>query len=80
MIGHINHTKLKKYLKVLMENNMIKYDPQARIFRTSDKGIDFLKVHIEFEEAFHGIITVIRQVRETIRGNKTYATEHNSCR
>ena len=48
--------------------------------RTSDRDIDFLKVHIEFEEAFHGIITVIRQVREIIRGNKTYATEHNSCR
>ena len=48
--------------------------------RTSDRDIDFLKVYIEFEEAFHGIITVIRQVRETIRGNKTYATEHNCCR
>ncbi len=48
---YINHTKLRKHLKVLMENNLIEYDPQARIFRTSDKGIDFLKVHREFEEA-----------------------------
>ncbi len=35
-----------------MDNNVIEYDPQARIFKTSDKGIDFLKVHREFEEAF----------------------------
>ena len=50
--SYINHTRLKKCLKVLMDNNMIEYDPQARIFRTSDKGIDFLKVHREFEEKF----------------------------
>ena len=35
-----------------MDNNMIDYDPQTIIFRTSDKGIDFLKVHREFEEKF----------------------------
>ena len=51
--------QLKKSLKVLMENKMIEYDSQSRIFRTSAKGIDFLKVQRKFEEAFQGIATVI---------------------
>ena len=50
--SYINHTRLKRYLKILIENNMIEYEPQSRIFTTSDKGIDFLKIHGEFEEAF----------------------------
>ena len=31
---------------------MIEYEPHSRIFITSDKGIEFLKIHGEFEEAF----------------------------
>jgi predicted transcriptional regulator len=70
-MAQINHTKLKKHLKVLMDNNMIEYDAQARIFKTSDKGIDFLKFHREFEKTFswHCYCNTYK-VHETISGIK----------
>ena len=49
-----------------MDNNMIDYDPQTIIFRTSDKGIDFLKVHREFEEKFSCHCYRKRKVHETV--------------
>ena len=69
--SYINHAKLKKNLKVLMGNNMIEYDPQTRIFRTSDKGIDFLKVQREFEEAFSWHCNCnLYEVHDTMTGMK----------
>ena len=50
--SYINHTKLKKYLKILIDNNMIEHEAPTRIFRTSEKGIEFLKIHREFEKRF----------------------------
>ena len=43
-----------------MDNNMIEYDPQTRIFSTSDKGIDFLRFIENLKKNFHGIATGIR--------------------
>ena len=69
--SYINHAKLKKILKMLMENKMIEYDSQTRIFRTSAKGIDFLKVQRKFEETFSWHCNCnMYQVHETIGGIK----------
>jgi len=63
--------QLKKSLKVLMENKMIEYDSQTRIFRTSAKGIDFLKVQRKFEEAFSWHCKCnMYKVHETLSGIK----------
>src|SRR6476619_7206244 len=69
--SHVNHAKLKKSLKVLMENKMIEYDSQNRIFRTTAKGIDFLNVQRKFEEAFSWHCNSnMYKVHETISGIK----------
>ena len=57
--AYINHTNLKKYLKILIGNNMIEYESETRIFRTSEKGIEFLRFIENLKRGFHGIATVI---------------------
>jgi predicted transcriptional regulator len=46
----LSHSQLKEYLSVLVENNLIEYLEGANKYKTTEKGLFFLKMHNELEE------------------------------
>jgi predicted transcriptional regulator len=45
--------QLKEYLFVLIENDLIEYLNGTQTFRTTEKGLKFLKMHNEIGELLH---------------------------
>jgi predicted transcriptional regulator len=46
----LSYTQLKEYLSVLIENNLIEYIDGTHTFKTTEKGLNFLKMHNEMGE------------------------------
>jgi predicted transcriptional regulator len=46
----LSFNQLKEYLSLLIENNLIEYHEGNRIFRTTEKGLIFLKKYNEIGE------------------------------
>ena len=42
--------QLKEYLSILIENNLIEYLEGANRYKTTEKGLNFLKMHNQIEE------------------------------
>jgi predicted transcriptional regulator len=49
-IAFLSYGQLKEYLSILIENNLIEYIDGAQIFKTTEKGLNFLKMHNQIEE------------------------------
>ena len=46
----LSYVQLKEYLSILIENNLIEYLDGAKTFKTTEKGLFFLKMHNEMGE------------------------------
>jgi predicted transcriptional regulator len=46
----LSYNQLKEYLSILIENNLIEYLDGANKFKTTEKGLFFLKLHNEMGE------------------------------
>ena len=46
----LSYGQLKGYLFVLVENNLIEYLDGTKTFKTTEKGLNFLKTHNEIGE------------------------------
>jgi predicted transcriptional regulator len=44
-IAFLSYNQLKDYLSVLIENNLIEYLEGTRTFKTTEKGLNFLKMY-----------------------------------
>ena len=44
-IAFLSYNQLKEYLSVLIENNLIEYLEGTRTFKTTEKGLNFLKMY-----------------------------------
>jgi predicted transcriptional regulator len=44
-IAFLSYNQLKDYLSVMIENNLIEYLEGTRTFKTTEKGLNFLKMH-----------------------------------
>jgi predicted transcriptional regulator len=49
-IAFLSYTQLKEYLSVLTENNLIEYLDGTQTFKTTEKGLNYLKMHNEIGE------------------------------
>jgi predicted transcriptional regulator len=49
----LSYHQLKEYLVVLIENDLIEYLNGTLTFRTTEKGLRFLKMHNEIGELLH---------------------------
>ena len=49
-IAFLSYNQLKEYLSVLIENNLLQYLEGTRTFRTTEKGLNFLKMNNEIGE------------------------------
>ena len=52
-IAFLSYNQLKEYLSVLIENNLLEYLEGTRTFKTTEKGLNFLKMHNEMAELLH---------------------------
>jgi len=46
----ISYNQLKEYLSLLIENNLLEYRDGTKTFKTTEKGLYFLKTHSEIGE------------------------------
>ena len=46
----LSYNQLNEYLSILIENNLLEYLDGTRTFKTTEKGLHFLKMHNEMAE------------------------------
>ena len=46
----LSYNQLKEYLSVLIENNLIEYLDGTNKFKTTEKGLYYLKIHNEIRK------------------------------
>ena len=46
----LSYNQLKEYLSVLIENNLIEYLDGTKTFKTTEKGLNYLKMYNEIGE------------------------------
>jgi predicted transcriptional regulator len=46
----LSYNQLNEYLSVLIENNLIEYLDGTKTFKTTEKGLHFLKMHNEIKK------------------------------
>jgi predicted transcriptional regulator len=56
----LSYAQLKEYLSVLVENNLIEYLEGIQTYKTTEKGLNLLKMHNEIGELLQ---TPIRESR-----------------
>ncbi len=49
----LTYNQVKNYLSILIENNLIEYLDGTQTFRTTEKGLNLLKIHNEMSELLH---------------------------
>ena len=49
-IAFLSFGQLKEYLSILIENNLIEYLEGVQTYKTTEKGLNFLKMHNEMAE------------------------------
>jgi predicted transcriptional regulator len=48
--SYLSYVQLKEYLSVLIENDLIENLGATQTYKTTDKGLNFLKMHNEIGE------------------------------
>ena len=46
----LSYAQLREYLSVLIENNLLEYIEGSQTYKTTEKGLNFLKMHNEIGE------------------------------
>ena len=46
----LSYAQLREYLSVLIENNLLEYLDGTQTYKTTEKGLNFLKIHNEIGE------------------------------
>ena len=54
-IAFLSYVQLKEYLSVLTENNLIEYLDGTHQFKTTEKGLNFIKMHNEMAQLLQAI-------------------------
>jgi predicted transcriptional regulator len=55
----LSYVQLKEYLSVLTENNLIEYLDGTQTFQTTEKGLNYLKMHNEIGELLQSTTKII---------------------
>jgi predicted transcriptional regulator len=46
----LSYAQLKEYLTVLLQNDLLEYEEETQLFRTTEKGIRLLQMYSQFDE------------------------------
>jgi len=52
----LSYNQLNEYLSILIENNLLEYLDGTRTFKTTEKGLHFLKMHNEMAELLQQLL------------------------
>ena len=52
----LSYSQIREYLSILIENKLLEYLEGTKKFRTTEKGLYFLKMHNEIGELLHTTI------------------------
>ena len=52
--AYLSYNQLREYLSILIENNLIEYLDGTNKFKTTEKGLNLLKMHNEMAELLQG--------------------------
>ena len=55
-ISFLSYNQLKEYLSVLIENNLLEYLEGTKIFKTTEKGLNLLKMYNAIGELLYTTI------------------------
>ena len=61
-ISFLSYVQLKEYLSILIENNLIEYLNGGNKFKTTEKGLFFLKMYNEIGELLPSTINKTNQL------------------
>jgi predicted transcriptional regulator len=53
--ANLSYAQLKKYLMVLTERDLLRYDLDTQTFKTTEKGHKFLETYNQFDELMNSI-------------------------
>ena len=51
--AYLSYNQVREYLVMMMENELIEYIDGNKIFKTTEKGLNLLKIHNEMTELLH---------------------------
>jgi predicted transcriptional regulator len=54
----LSYAQLKEYLSVLTENNLLEYLDGTQTFKTTEKGLNYLKTHNQMGELLQQTTTI----------------------
>jgi predicted transcriptional regulator len=54
----LSYNQVKEYLSVLIESNLIEYLDGTRIYKTTEKGLNYLKMNNEIGDLFLSTIKI----------------------
>ena len=54
----LSYNQLKEYLSVLIENSLLEYIEGAQTYKTTEKGLNFLKMNSEIGELLQTTTTI----------------------
>ena len=46
----LSYAQLKEYLTVLLQNDVLEYEDETQLFRTTEKGLRLLQMYNQFDE------------------------------
>ena len=52
-VAFLSYNQLKEYLFVLKENNLIEYNEGTQTYKTTEKGLNYLKMKNKIGELLH---------------------------
>jgi len=55
----LSYNQLKEYLSILIRNNLLEYIEGTHQFKTTEKGLNFLKMHREMAELLYTTVKTI---------------------
>ena len=55
--AYLSYNQLKEYLSILIENKLLEYIDRTQTFKTTEKGLYFLKMHNAIGELLPSKIT-----------------------
>jgi predicted transcriptional regulator len=56
----LSYAQLNEYLSILIENNLIEYLDGTKTFKTTEKGLNYLKMHNEMGELLQQSNTIYK--------------------
>ena len=56
--GFLSYAQLNEYLTILVDNNLIEYLDGTQTFKTTEKGLNYLKTHNQIEELLQQSSTI----------------------